>query len=249
MADEPAYAVLKEKAAACALRIGMPSFYREYLRELEISAASLLENPLLRKCRSFIDEAALHPAHGMDHGERVAVEAGAILRVECSRDFRPDVDALMVCVQVAGLFHDIKRAEPDHTIKGSREVDLILKNFDLPAEHKRYITAAIRNHEAFREVLGSEDAQARLVSDSLYDADKFRWGPDNFTTTLWLILEHRATSMTELYRVFREKLEFIRRIRETFRSVTGRRYGPEFIDKGLEIGDEIYAAMAAMVEP
>lgn len=247
MADKPAYAMLKEKAAACALRLGRPSFYREYLRELEISAESLLENPVLRKCRSFIDESALHPAHGMQHGERVAVEAGAIIRVECSRGSCPDVDALMLCVQVAGLFHDIRRAEPDHTIKGSQEVELILRNFDLPAEHKRYITAAIRNHEAFKEVLASEDEQARLVSDTLYDADKFRWGPDNFTTTLWLILEHRATPMVDLYGVFREKLEGIRRIRETFRSETGKRYGPEFIDKGIEIGDEIYAAMAAMM--
>jgi hypothetical protein len=46
---------------------------------------------------------------------------------------------------------------------------------------KRYIVAAIRNHEAFRKILESEDKSARLVSDSLYDADKFRWGPDNFT--------------------------------------------------------------------
>jgi hypothetical protein len=29
-------------------------------------------------------------------------------------------------------------------------------------------------------------------------------------------------------------------IRDTFRTATGRRYGPEFIDLGLKIGEEIH---------
>ena len=114
-------------------------------------------------------------------------------------------------------------------------------------KEKRYVTAAIRNHEAFREVLMSEDESARLVSDALYDADKFRWGPDNFTTTLWLMIKASGTSARTLYNTFQEKMAGIRRIKETFRSATGRRYGPEFIDFGIEIGNEIYSEMERMI--
>jgi hypothetical protein len=34
--------------------------------------------------------------------------------------------------------------------------------------------------------------------------------------------------------------EGVGRIRETFRSETGRRYGPDFIDRGMEIGRRLY---------
>jgi hypothetical protein len=39
----------------------------------------------------------------------------------------------------------------------------------------------------------------------------------------------------------------IERIKETFRTVTGKRYGPEFIDQGIRIGDSIYEEMTALV--
>ena len=113
--------------------------------------------------------------------------------------------------------------------------------------YKRYITAAIRNHEAFREVLSSEDEEAKLISDSLYDADKFRWGPDNFTTTLWLIMECSGTPAEALYRNFLEKMNGVSRIKETFRTKTGKRFGPEFIDLGIEIGNEIYREMGNLL--
>ncbi len=35
-------------------------------------------------------------------------------------------------------------------------------------------------------------------------------------------------------------MALLKRIRETFRSQTGRRYGPQFIDIGLAIGDELF---------
>jgi hypothetical protein len=153
----------------------------------------------------------------------------------------------MLCAQIAGLFHDIKRSEEDHTIKGSQEVERILEDFDLKDRYKRYIASAIRNHEAFKEVLASEDEEAMLVGDSLYDADKFRWGPDNFTTTLWLIMESSGTPAETLYRNFLEKMKGVGRIKETFRTETGRRFGPEFIDLGIEIGNEIYREMGNLL--
>ena len=153
---------------------------------------------------------------------------------------RPAVGVNAMVAKRAGLLHDIKRSEDDHTVKGSREAEKILKEFEMEERHKRYIAAAIRNHEAFKEVLPSEDNEAKLVSDSLYDADKFRWGPENFVTTLWLIVESAGTPAEKLYATFLDKMEGVRRIKETFRTDTGRRYGPEFIDYGIEIGNEIF---------
>jgi hypothetical protein len=244
----PIYHILKEKATRAARKIGTPSFYREHQRELDRSAVALAENRVLRKCRTYLDEAAMHPAHGLGHCEKVAIEAGAIVQIE-SGGRRPAAaaDELIVCAQMAGLFHDIKRNEDNHTIKGSIEAERILGDFAMEQRYKRYVTAAIRNHEAFTEVLASENEEAKLVSDSLYDADKFRWGPDNFTTTLWLIVESADTPAEKLYASFLDKMEGIMRIKETFRTDTGRRYGPEFIDSGIEIGNEIFREMGNLI--
>lgn len=247
--DCATYHKLREKACDKAERLGPPLFYERFRKEMEVSSRAFFRNRLIEKCRSYIDESTLHPAHGLPHCQRVAIEAGAVLMIENKAKSVDEqiVEDLLQCVHVAGLLHDIKRAEEDHSLKGSDEARRILKNIDLRDEHKRYIVAAIRNHEAFREVLDSEDESARLVSDSLYDADKFRWGPDNFITTLWIMVESAEIPVEELFRHFREKMGWIVRIKETFRTRTGRRYGPEFIDYGLEIGNEIYYEMERIV--
>jgi hypothetical protein len=87
-----------------------------------------------------------------------------------------------------------------------------------------------------------------MVSDALYDADKFRWGPENFSTTLWLMVSAHNTPIAALHQTFREKMRGIEKIKETFRTATGRRYGPEFIDQGITIGNVIYEEMSAMLQ-
>lgn len=245
--DGSIYQRLREKAVTTAERLGLPSFYAEHRSELEISSASFSRSELLRCCRARIDETRLHPAHGLPHCEKVAIEAGALLLVENAVNSGAGTEELLLCVQIAGLLHDITRTGKEHSITGSIEAERILEDFEIEKRHTRYISAAIRNHEAFKEVLRSEDESARLVSDALYDADKFRWGPDNFTTTLWLMVKASGTSSRTLHCSFKEKMAGIRRIKDTFRSETGKRYGPEFIDFGIEIGNEIYAEMERMI--
>ena len=244
------YTELKEKALSAAIKAGTPSFYSQHRKELEASLSSYSANNLVRKCRTHLDESKLHPAHGLFHCEKVALEAGAILAIEGSS---MGLDAsgiaeLVLCVQIAGLLHDIKRAENDHTIAGSIEAAGILRDFPIKERYKDYIVSAIRNHEAFKKVLDSDDESAKLVSDSLYDADKFRWGPDNFTVTLWLIIESTGVSPEKLCHCFIEKMEGIKKIKETFRTKTGQKYGPEFIDKGIMIGNEIYREMRCRIK-
>jgi hypothetical protein len=243
--DSIFYIRLKEKALKTAQRVGLPAFYDEYEADLRESAAFFDSSSIIARCMQYLDDSKLHPAHGISHCEKVAREAGAILRIERLKRGHPvgEADELMLCVQIAGLFHDIKRSEENHTIAGSSEAERILRDFDIEDRYKRYIIAAIRNHEAFKKVLGSEDESARLISDALYDADKFRWGPDNFTVTLWLIAESRRITLRTLFESYEEKIKGITRIKETFRTATGQQYGPEFIDIGIEIGREIYTEM------
>jgi len=102
------------------------------------------------------------------------------------------------------------------------------------------VAQAISNHEAFGEPQEIDTPLGQIVSDALYDADKFRWGPDNFTLTLWEMLRFSKASIGKLIQRFPKGMKGIARIKDTFRSPTGKIYGPEFIDLGLQIGEKIY---------
>lgn len=245
----PEYLRLKNKAVQEAERIGEPSFYIDCRDELMKAREAFSKNSTLRRCFSYLDEKLMGAGHGLAHSEAVALDAGAIVQIEgkidnIDNDF---IEELVIYAEIAGILHDIRRKERDHTISGSIEAKKILKNFHIGNSFKDYIAAAIRNHEAFREVIASENETAKLISDSLYDADKFRWGPDNFTKTIWLMLESNNISIEELNRRFNENMSYIAKIKKTFRTRTGKKYGPEFIDKGITIGNAIYKEMGKIL--
>ncbi len=180
--------------------------------------------------------------HGMDHAEKVAVEAGALANMESARlalseDEMRDASIL---AQLAGLLHDVRRGEKEHARAGAEEAAKILDELSIPGQKGKDVVAAIANHEAFTEPDRIDSALGRVISDSLYDADKFRWGPDNFTVTLWFMLRSSKASMVRMVRRFPGGMRGIERIKATFRTQAGRTYGPEFIDLGLKIGEKIY---------
>jgi hypothetical protein len=125
-------------------------------------------------------------------------------------------------------------------VRTAEEAGRLLSGVGVPEGLREMIVGAIRNHEAFRDQIPIDDPTGRLVSDSLYDADKFRWGPDNFTTTLWDMLEYGGIEVTRMLSGYRKSLSGIVRIKQTFRTPAGRRYGPQIIDAGLGIGEVIY---------
>jgi hypothetical protein len=97
------------------------------------------------------------------------------------------------------------------------------------------IQQAIANHEAFVEPKRIDSPVGQMISDALYDADKFRWGPDNFTHTLWQMLRSSRASIAPLIRRFPEGIEGISWIKNLPHR-DGKIYGPEFIELGLKIG-------------
>ena len=245
----PLYQTLRDTAHRVAGTLPKPAFYESYKAIIRRADEMLATDEVICRCRTYLDESQLECAHGLYHCEAVARDAGAIVLIEArERGIDPSrTESLFTSSIIAGLLHDIKRKEQDHAVRGSMEAERILTGLGMSLRERQYIADAIRNHEAFQETFDRDDAAGRLVSDALYDADKFRWGPENFTTTLWLMVDARNTPPEALHRMFREKMKGIEKIKETFRTETGKRYGPEFIDLGITIGNAIYDELSSLL--
>ncbi|MBN2254241.1 MAG: hypothetical protein JW736_00890 [Deltaproteobacteria bacterium] len=227
-----------------AARVGAPRFYLERRREVDRSRSSLEKHPVVRYCMTIIADNDTPYGHGFSHARAVAVDAGAIILIESNDGTeRKTMDEMMHRAHIAGILHDIKRSHADHAREGARAADTILKDLGMAQRERRAITRAIGNHEAFKPVRSLDDPHEQLLSDALYDADKFRWGPDNFTSMLWNIIIPRNIPLSKVMERFPDGLAGIRKIRTTFRSRTGMEYGPDFIDKGLRIGELFYGEM------
>jgi hypothetical protein len=217
-------------------------FYNHFSSEHARSREIFFSHPMILRLREdvlpFLDDGY---GHGVEHSKKVAVDAGVLAMIE-TRPWNSLSESRKTCIlgQMSGLLHDICRQDEDHAQKGAEISLLILNNYAVSEQDRSDIAFAVRNHEAFREIVRSEDVRRQLLSDILYDADKFRWGPDNFTTTLWEICTFEDWSLQEIIARFPEALNFIEKIKETFRTETGRIYGPEFIRCGLELGNQIY---------
>jgi hypothetical protein len=235
-----------EMIAACrviAASFPQPRFYVCCRGPLDLSRSLFDENPQVVKCRTFIhNELKEDLGHGIDHSEKVALEAGALAYIEGERLFLKDPSRREACLlaQIAGLLHDLRRNEKDHAQVGASAALRTLRELLIFPEKGEVIGQAIANHEAFVEPKKIDSPLGQMVSDSLYDADKFRWGPDNFTQTLWQMLRSSGARIAPLIRRFPKGMEGISVIKETFRTETGKIYGPEFIELGLEIGAKVH---------
>jgi HD superfamily phosphodiesterase len=237
-----------EQARSLSIRIaaelGSPRFYLQHHTEMERSQRLFDHAPMVNQCLEIVAAYGDCYGHGLLHVRKVAVDAGAIILTELNRaPLTADAERLVLLAHLAGLLHDIKRAEKDHARAGAREASGILATFALKDSERSAITQAIANHEAFQTPDALDEPADQLLSDAIYDADKFRWGPDNFTETLWAMLDSRKASLAVALPHFPKGMEALLRIRETFRTPTGRDYGPDFIDLGLEVGRRFYEEM------
>jgi hypothetical protein len=203
-----------------------------------------------RVCAGIVEERGDRLGHGLDHSAKVAVESGALVLIESGPDIsRAELQRRVRLAHLAGILHDIRRDEENHARCGAEEAIIVLTSLHLPAGDVRIVGRAIVNHEAFQPEQPTDDREAQLISDALYDADKFRWGPDNFTDTIWAMLAYRGIPLSKVLPRFLGGLDGIKRIRDTFRTAAGRRYGPDFIDRGLAIGTRLYAELTSNVSP
>ncbi|MCJ7749256.1 MAG: HD domain-containing protein [Desulfobacterales bacterium] len=220
-----------------------PRFYVFCREPLNLSHSLFDEDAQVMKCRTLIlSELKDDLGHGIDHSERVALEAGALAYIEGERLSQEESFRREACLlaQIAGLLHDLRRNEKGHAKASAFAAARMLQEFSISPEKGEYIVQAIANHEAFVEPKRIDSPVGQIISDALYDADKFRWGPENFTHTLWQMLRFSRARIVPLIRRFPKGMEGISQIKETFRTETGKIYGPEFIELGLKIGGKIY---------
>ena len=242
---EGEYLEAKNLSDRIAAEVDQPRFYRDKVDEVESSREFFENNEMVQAAMRIVEDRADTFGHGLSHVRKVAVDAGALVIIEADEDqAAEDVERLMLLAHLAGVLHDIKRMEPEHARKGAEEAEIILQEFELEEKERRAIVQAIRNHEAFKPAEPLEEPSLQVLSDALYDADKFRWGPDNFTETVWMMVAPMDVPLDSLLDYFLPSLDGIERVAGTFRTRTGREYGPDFIVRGLEIGQRIYQELA-----
>ncbi|MFC1825246.1 hypothetical protein ACFL9T_21250 [Thermodesulfobacteriota bacterium] len=241
---EGEYLEAKKLSERIAADMEPPRFYQDNTTESEASKKIFHQNATIQECLLIMEKRRDRVGHGLSHVRKVALDTGTLILIERNCDkAEGNVERMVLLGHLAGLLHDIKREEPDHAHRGAIEAGHILKTFDLSTAERRAITQAIGNHEAFKPEHPLDETSMQLLSDALYDADKFRWGPDNFTETVWLMVAPRKIPLKVLLDHFLPSLRGIEKISETFRTPTGRKYGPDFISRGLKIGKLVHAEL------
>jgi len=229
---------------AIAVEVGVPSFYIEHVDDVARSFRLLASEKMVKDCIRIVKKRGDMIGHGVIHVQKVAIDAGAIVLIEGkAAGDQGNLKRRVLLAHIAAILHDIRRSEKHHARLGAAEAAELLKQFSLTAGECRAICAAIANHEAFQPSQDLDEPDDQLLSDALYDADKFRWGPDNFTETLWAMVIPRKVPLEALLNRFLRGLDGVNRIRDTFRTETGRLYGPDFIDRGMEIGRRLYTTL------
>ncbi|MHB8909225.1 MAG: HD domain-containing protein [Syntrophales bacterium] len=233
-------------ARRIAAEVGSPRFYVEKAREVALSRKLFASEPAIAAGLRIVAGRGECLGHGLVHVEKVAIDAGALILAEGGAAAAAvRIRRVVFLAQLAGIFHDICRQEKEHAERGAQEAERLLASFSLLPGECADIVDAIRGHEAFRPRRSAAGRTAQLLSDALYDADKFRWGPDNFTETLWAMVSLRGVPLQALIPRLLPGIEGIRKIRDSFWTPTGREYGPDFIDRGLTIGLRLHAALTA----
>ena len=240
------YTRIRQRARQIVSQYPSPDFYQDHSLANELSLQYLETNPFTEKLRSFVAEHLKDDfGHGIEHALKVAIDAGALMIIENKLAGRSDnfINQRVIIVQCAGLLHDIQRRHEDHAVKGAVYARQVLQIFPFKSHEVDDICRAIRNHEAFKNTVKESSPEGALVSDCLYDADKFRWGPDNFTDTIWAMVSFFNIPVVQFMDLYPEGMEKLAKIKHTFRTNTGKKYGPQFIDLGLAIGEELFAVI------
>ena len=234
---------LQREAERIASKHPPPEFYARFKAPQALARRIFFTSPMLRRLRRMVEPSLQEDlGHGLFHSTKVSIDTATLIAVELESDHLSPVkrERLMQLGLISGLLHDICRNEDQHAAAGALEAARILRRFPLGPREVKCICRAIGNHEAFTTPLPCEPLWSQLISDCLYDADKFRWGPDTFTHTLWFMVDHQGITPQELIDKFPWGMTGIFHIAETFRTSTGRQYGPDIIETGIAIGKEIF---------
>ncbi len=213
-----------------------PSFYRDHIVESARAQAVDSSSSLVANARERMNQVGDPLGHGFHHARKVALDAATIVFAESG--INESADNLARLALMAGYLHDIRRDRSEHPAQAAEYVEYHYHD-QLQKTEIGMICFAIRNHEAFVEPAETDNKDRELLSDVLYDADKFRWGPDNFLYTVWDMAASMNLTSRQVIKGYDNGIRGIQQVRESFRTPTGKKYGPEFIDIGLMMGEEL----------
>lgn len=277
------YLQLREESRKIVATLPVPKFYQHFAKEVNLSRQVLDSHHVLVRIKKEIKPLIEDDfGHGVLHSDLVCVDAGAIVQIEMQQDIEENltsrIENQILLVQTAGLLHDIKRKEKNHSAAGAEFARQFLSSqiYPFTSDEIDIVCRAILEHEAFKNRgkaasdlnieesceadisggLGSNisnngsssglirvglinKTKHSLISNSLYDADKFRWGTDNFTHTVWDMVIFANVPLSEFIRRYPAGMATLEQIKSTFRTDTGKKYGPDFIDLGIETGNRL----------
>ena len=224
-------------------------FYQDYSEQVEFSLNFFLTDPVVCELYDYVTENIEDDfGHGLAHVRKVAHDAGVLAMIEGEQledTGSDDLKHQVRMAQCAGLLHDIKRKHKNHAKEGAVFSKKVLGQFFFAEADVIDICLAIENHEAFGDIKVCKTPAGKLLSDCLYDADKFRWGTENFTHTVWAMVSYANIPIKKFMNLYPKGISFLEKIKDTFRTPTGRKYGPQFIDLGLCVGEDIYKYIQA----
>lgn len=249
---ETIYKRIRSRARHIVSSFPTPDFYKQEKDAIALSLKLMAKSEHISDLKAIVTEHLEDDfGHGLQHAVKVSLEAGALVLIEGQGvSFSSQtLTRQVLLVQCAGLLHDIRRKKKDHAVKGAEFTDKLLRDFPLSPKEVADICLAIQNHEAFKNKIEIASPEGKLISDCLYDADKFRWGPDNFTDTLWEMVSFLNPPLDTFIAHYPKGMQGLEKIKQTFRTQTGQKYGPQFIDIGLAIGKELYRVIQNEFDP
>ncbi|WP_462324602.1 HD domain-containing protein [Desulfoplanes sp.] len=212
-------------------------FYDDFNRQYMVSKDLFFSHPVIGQCKRDVVPLLAHTGqHGIDHAKKVAIDAGTLILVERRGWSIAQTKRWVFLAQLAGLLHDICIHLPDHARPGAVKARDILSPYPITDEERETVVFAIRNHESRTTGTASTSPMHHGVSNALYDADIFRWGPDVFDRTLLETRANRQHSLQDIQTRLLQAMNTIRDIGTTFRTRIGQQYGPQFLRLGLQLG-------------
>ncbi len=136
---------------------------------------------------------------------------------------------------LAGLLHDATRLDEDGEAKAAELSRSILAQYPLTDEERDIIARAIRDHEIRDGYIPPCDPRAALLSAALYDADKFRYGPDIYVTSLWEFCDYEDMPTPHALKCLSAAENRLPELSGTFRSRPGRSFGEEHLECGARL--------------
>jgi hypothetical protein len=226
-------------------------FYLDFQKYHKLSKTFFFTNPLVGRCKKDVLPFLEHnPAPEIEHAKKVAIDAGTLILVE-GRGWDPArIKRWSLLAQLAGLMHDMHAPDPDHASLGAATARQILAGYPLVDTEKEAIVSAVRDHDNVSGTTCIRSSICGWVSNALYDADKFRWSLDNLRASLFAtMVKEKQDPMLDIWLQLPEKIKKIRSAASTFKTVTGQRYGFQFINAGLAIGDYLHQRLYDHITP